>query len=160
MTTLFSIGHSNHTMARFLALLESAGVTRLADVRSVPYSRRLPHFRREPLARALEQAGIHYVFLGETLGGRPAGPWLDAQGRLDVSRRAAAGDFLTGIDTLIHLAAAAPTAMMCAEEDPQRCHRRHLVAPVVVARGVAVVHLRGDGGRQSEAGSVQQMTLL
>src|SRR5438128_2289753 len=80
---LFSVGHSVLAPDAFLALLRGAGVTAVADVRSAPYSRRLPQFNRDELRTALREAGIEYVFLGEQLGGRPRDRSLyDLEGRV------------------------------------------------------------------------------
>src|SRR5260370_969788 len=68
---ILTIGHSSHSWGRFLALLRGANVTAIADVRSAPYSRRVPHFNRDELIEGLRRAGIDYVFLGRELGGRP-----------------------------------------------------------------------------------------
>lgn len=69
--TLYTIGHSNHTIDAFIELLQQHGVTALVDVRSHPFSRYLPHFCQSPLKRALTNANIQYVFLGQELGARP-----------------------------------------------------------------------------------------
>src|SRR5439155_24000994 len=69
---LFTVGHSNLEAEGLLGLLRAAGVTAVADVRSSPYSRRLPQFNRAALEASLRAAGIAYVFLGAELGGRPA----------------------------------------------------------------------------------------
>ena len=66
---LFTVGHSNHDWPRFLELLQGAGITAVADVRSYPVSRRLPQFNREPLERGLREHDILYVLLGSMLGG-------------------------------------------------------------------------------------------
>src|SRR4051794_29633012 len=84
---LFTVGHSNHDWPRFLELLQGAGITAVADVRSHPASRRLPQFNREPLESRLREHDILYVFLGSMLGGRPQSPDLyDAEGRADYER--------------------------------------------------------------------------
>src|SRR5207249_4956525 len=84
---LFSVGHSNHDPAGFLRLLRLHGVTALADVRSSPYSQRYPQFNREELRRALRDADVLYVFLGDQLGGRPAPRDLyDDEGRVDYGK--------------------------------------------------------------------------
>lgn len=69
---ILTIGHSNHPIERFLQLLQNAGVTLLADVRSFPTSRYAPQFNRETLAQALKTAGIAYAYFGKELGGRGA----------------------------------------------------------------------------------------
>src|SRR5574341_314345 len=120
--TLFTIGHSNHAAERFVALLRAAGIARVADVRSVPYSRRWPQFRREALEAALAAAGIDYVWLGEALGGKPRGA---APGRPDYAALAARPAFGTALEALLESARERPTALMCAERDPLDCHRFH-----------------------------------
>lgn len=70
--TIFTIGHSNTGIESLVGLLRQHGITVVADVRSQPYSRFLPHFSREPLKISLQDAGIRYVFLGRELGARLA----------------------------------------------------------------------------------------
>lgn len=127
---IYSIGHSNHPVERFVALLEQHGIRQLADLRSRPASRFVPQFNRTALQAALDRAGIGYRWFGETLGGKP---------------RAAEPDFQRGIAALIAWAESAPTAMMCAEADPRHCHRTHLVTPALLPHGVSVVHIQSDG---------------
>ena len=161
MTAIFTIGHSRHAEDRFVALLRGAGVTRVVDVRSHPASKWAPHFGKAALARWLAAAGIDYAFLGRALGGRPDGAdFYRPDGTVDHPRRAAAPDFQAGLDRLIELAGARPTAILCAEEDPARCHRRRLIAPALAARGVTVRHLRGDGRLEPDAGGPAQLSLF
>lgn len=150
-TTVHTIGHSNHPIERFIALLREHGIDTLVDVRSRPYSRWAPQFQKLALARSLTAEGIAYVYLGDALGGRPEGrEFYDAEGRLDGQRRALAHDFRIGIDRLVEVARRGSTAMLCAEEDPTRCHRRLLVTPALQGRSVAVQHIRGDGRVQQD----------
>jgi uncharacterized protein (DUF488 family) len=67
--TLLTIGQSNHPLDHFLALLVRHGVEALVDIRRFPGSRKHPHFNRDDLASALQEAGIDYHWL-EALGGR------------------------------------------------------------------------------------------
>ena len=71
MTALFTIGHSNHPVERFPELLRRHEIAAVADVRSRPYSRFVPHFSKERLHRILEEEGIGYLYLGRELGGKP-----------------------------------------------------------------------------------------
>jgi hypothetical protein len=144
--TLFSVGHSNHDLPSFLALLRRAGVTAVADVRSSPYSRRLPQFSRDALRDVLRREGIGYVYLGDVLGGRPPDRALyDAEGRVDYEsvRRTAA--FQEGLDRLLRGLETHAVAMLCAEDDPLDCHRGLMVTPAAREHGVAPLHLRKDG---------------
>lgn len=150
-TTVRTIGHSNHPIERFIALLREHGIETLVDVRSRPYSRWAPQFQKSFLSRSLTAAGIAYVFLGDELGGRPEGrEFYDAEGHVDYERRARARDFQTGVARLLEIARERSTAIVCAEEDPGHCHRRLLVAPALQQNDVTVEHIRGDGRVQTE----------
>jgi uncharacterized protein (DUF488 family) len=138
--TIYSIGHSNHPIGRFLELLQGAGIEAVLDVRSIPYSRRFPQFGRPRLEAALRGAGIGYVFLGESLGGKPAG------GAADYDQIAATSAFEQGLAQVAHEGATRRAALMCAEKAPLDCHRTVLVARHLAARGNPVAHILADGG--------------
>jgi uncharacterized protein (DUF488 family) len=142
---VYSIGHSNHPIERFLELLRSADITAVADVRSVPFSRHWPQFGRTRLQPALAHAGIAYVYLGAELGGRPDDPALLSNGRPDYDRMAATPNFRSGLDRVVDGARRYRIALMCAEREPLECHRFMLVSPHLVARGVTMRHILADG---------------
>ncbi len=135
-TTLFSIGHSNHTEQKFVDLLVQHGIEVLADVRTQPFSRYNPQFNDTNLKHSLEAAGIRYLFLGHELGGRPPGSdMLDDAGHALYHRMAESPLFLSGIERLEREVAEHRVAMMCSEEDPAVCHRHLLVARVITDSG-------------------------
>lgn len=151
MITLYSIGHSRHPPEHFLSLLRGRGIAVLVDVRSHPSSRWAPHFGRASLQSLLRAHGIGYEFLGRELGGRPRGAeFYAADGAVDYARRAQAAEFLAGIASLVEVARQRRAVVLCAEEDPERCHRRRLIAPAVASAGCSVVHIRGDGRLEAE----------
>ncbi|MBI3517409.1 MAG: DUF488 domain-containing protein, partial [Proteobacteria bacterium] len=119
---LLTVGHSNHPVERFLALLTRHGVTALGDVRSFPRSRFNPQFNRERLDAALREHGIGYVFLGDALGGK-----RDDVAARDYVAMAAAPAFQAGLARVREGAARHRVALMCAEKDPLDCHRFVLV---------------------------------
>jgi uncharacterized protein (DUF488 family) len=123
----------------------------VVDVRSSPYSRFAPHFNTDPLGTSLRAAGLKYVFLGRELGGRPDGTFYDHEGHVLYGRVARSPLFNEGLERLQRGLRAHRVAVMCAEEDPTDCHRRLLVARVLLDRGVVVRHVRGDGRVQDEA---------
>lgn len=144
--SICTIGHSNHSLEHFLRLLRDSGTQAVADVRSQPYSRYCPHFSREPLQRSLQAAAIPYVFLGEELGGRPKGAeFYDAEGHVLFSLLAKTDLFIAGLERLERGAATHRIALLCSEEDPDHCHRHHLVGRALLHRGINVEHIRGDG---------------
>ena len=146
---LFTIGHSSHPLTTFLGLLKQHDVEVLADTRSQPYSRYVPHFNARPLSQALLQTGIQYLGLGHQLGGRPRDPALyNDQGRVDHDLLAASRPFQAGLERLRLSLAHCRVAILCSEENPGRCHRGRLISRLLAAEGVAVQHIRGDGRLQ------------
>src|SRR5579872_5796552 len=149
---LLSVGHSNHEWPRLLELLRGAGVTAVADVRSSPYSRRLPQYNRSVIEGALPQNGIAYVFLGDLLGGRPADRDLyDPEGWADYERMRRTAAFRRGLDRLLGGAERYAVAMLCGEEDPLDCHRGLMIAPALAELGRPPLHLRKDGTLETNA---------
>ncbi len=139
-----TIGHSNHTIGRFVDLLKAGGVEAVVDVRSTPYSRRFPQFGRERLTQSLSAAGILYRYEGAALGGKPKdGAGYDAL--------AARADFKEALDRLIAGSADATLCLMCAEKEPLDCHRTVLVSRWLAERGVEIEHLLADGKRKLHA---------
>ncbi len=117
--SLWTVGHSRHSVARFLTLLEGQGIGCVVDVRSVPYSRRHSQRSRPRLAVALAERKIAYVWEGEALGGRPDLAGLcRPDGRPDWERVRASEVFRAALGRLAGRARREPTAIMCAEEDP------------------------------------------
>lgn len=151
MTSVYTIGHSRHKWEHFLTLLKQHEVELVVDTRSRPFSRFNPHFNRERLRNALAEAGIGYEWRGEALGGRPDDPLFHrADGGLDLD---ALWQWPTLQRDLNEIAARADSrrqALLCAEEDPMRCHRRFLLTPPLMKSGLEVLHIRGDGRLQPE----------
>jgi uncharacterized protein (DUF488 family) len=141
----FTIGHSDHTIDRFVDLLVNAGVTAVADVRSVPFSRRVPHFNWPELKPVLKSAGITYVFLGDELGARAKNPNCYVEGRADYDRIAASRSFERGLCRVEEGARRYRISLMCAEREPLDCHRAILVARHLQARGCEIRHILSDG---------------
>jgi len=149
---VWTVGHSTQPAGDLVALVGAQQIDVLADVRSQPYSRHNPQFRRESLKATLEQAGLRYVFLGAELGGRPPEPeFRDGQGHVRYDLVRASERFRGGLERLLTGAASYRVAIMCSEEDPVRCHRRLLITPALVQAGVEVRHIRGDGRVTAEA---------
>ena len=150
---VLTIGHSNHVLDVFLALLRQHRVTAVADVRSAPYSRFNPQFNREPFAKALEAEGIRYVPLGNELGGRSDDPACYEGGRIRYDRVAATASFRSGLARVVQGAAKYRIALMCAEKEPLDCHRTLLVARALDAQGVDIAHIHADGAGAPPGGN-------
>src|SRR4030095_14284410 len=144
---VWTIGHSTRSLADLVALLQEHRVTRLVDVRRMPQSRRPPQFDTAALARDLPAAGIGYRH-APGLGGfrTPRENSVNTAWRTPAFRGYA--DYMLTTEFATHLEAlrleltTAPTAIMCAEAHPSRCHRS-LLADALLVRGVAVRHILG-----------------
>jgi uncharacterized protein (DUF488 family) len=142
---IFTIGHSNHSLEAFLALLRRARVTAIADVRSSPSSRHCPHFNGDSLRSSLRASDIAYVFLGQELGGRPADPNLYTDGVADYERMAATSGVERGLSRILDGALRFRVALLCSERDPLDCHRFLMLSRALKDKGCDVVHLLSDG---------------
>jgi uncharacterized protein (DUF488 family) len=141
---LLTIGHSNHPTPEFLALLARYGVEQVADVRSVPYSRFVPQYRKETLAAVLAAAGVGYLFLGAELGGKPRRGDAAAAGR-SYAERIHEPAFRAGIAQLVAAVQEARVALLCRERDPLDCHRLHLICRHLAPTGLEIGHILPDG---------------
>ena len=158
---IFTIGHSNHSAEKFVGLLKRHGIELVADVRSQPYSRHVPHFRARDLEAILSNNDIGRLFLGFELGGRPtAEEFYDTDGRVDYGQIERSQSFLDGIQRLESSIRDRRIVLLCSEEDPTGCHRRLLVGRVLGERGIAVRHIRGDGSVQAEGESGDDQPVL
>jgi uncharacterized protein (DUF488 family) len=151
-----TIGHSTRTAEELIDVLCDAGVEVLVDVRRFPASKRHPQHNRGALEHALADAGLAYVWLGESLGGRRRQTVRAEQSRnngWDVAAfryyadAMSTPEFQAGLAELETLARARPTACMCAERLWWSCHRR-LIADLLSVRGWSVVHLLDVGKQQ------------
>jgi len=146
---LWTIGHSTHPTEAFMALLREHGIAQVADIRTVPRSRRHPHFNTELLAQGLPEQGVAYLHLPRLGGWRRSGAdspnaaWRNASFR-GYADYAMGEEFADGLGQLRRLAATRRTAIMCSEALWWRCHRR-LVADHFVVAGDTVCHINSSG---------------
>ncbi len=129
--TIYTLGTSNRSLEEFLGILQAYGIRQVIDVRRFPVSSRFPWFNRENLARVLPQKGLEYIYMGQELGGyRKGGYQAHTQSQT----------FQEALASLEDLATPKPTAIICAERLPWRCHRRH-IAQALEKRGWRVIHI-------------------
>jgi uncharacterized protein (DUF488 family) len=157
MINVLTIGHSNHPRGRFVDLLRTNGIAAIADVRSKPFSRRHPHFSQPALKQALEEAGVGYVFLGESLGGQPTDAALYRDNAPDYERMAATDAFRAGLDRVLEEAGRHRLALMCAEKEPLECHRFLLVSRHLALRQARITHILGDGSTEEHGRTVRRL---
>ncbi|HEY1802231.1 MAG TPA: DUF488 domain-containing protein [Terriglobales bacterium] len=148
MATLYTIGHSTRTLDDLIETLQAHSIQLLVDIRAFPMSRRLPHFNRESLEKALPEAHIQYAWMKE-LGGHRKKIRDDSPNTAlrNASFRNYADYMLTeeferAMGDLVRMAEESKTAYMCAERVYFRCHRM-MVSDWLVAHGHAVFHIDG-----------------
>ena len=146
ISRIWTIGHSTRTIDIFISLLEENGIQLVADVRSLPGSKRYPQFNRETLAKSLTEHGIRYEHFPELGGRRKAKKdshntaWRNASFR-GYADHMETEEFRRGIERLLDLAnKVGLTAIMCAEAVWWRCHRS-LIADYLKSRGMEVLHI-------------------
>ena len=139
---IHTIGHSNYVLAGLLTLLEHHQVTQIIDIRSIPASKHVPHFNQKRLTKSLQDKEITYIFMGDTLGGRPKNPSLyDKNGRVDYNLIQQTPAFQNALEQLLAEADKKPTAILCSEKGPLYCHRTLLVADALEKRGHDALHI-------------------
>ncbi len=150
--SIYTLGHSRHSIDAFILLLKQHRIERVVDVRGQPYSRHNPQFNREPFSRCLAAGDIDYAWSGAHLSGRPGeARFYGPGGEVLWDKLMKNPQLHAALDSLAEDAQACRIALVCAEEDPICCHRRFLLTPPLTARGLAVLHLRGDGRVQPES---------
>jgi uncharacterized protein (DUF488 family) len=157
--TIFTIGHSNHTIYAFLALLNRHGITAVLDVRSQPYGR-LEHFHREYLSAELKAAGIKYIFLGRELGARRDEPECYENGVAVYEKIARTQAFQEGLAQLRRHAESSRPAIMCAEKEPLDCHRSILICRALRECGLCISHILADGSLEDHAIAEKRLVKL
>jgi uncharacterized protein (DUF488 family) len=142
---LYTIGHSNHKIEDFIALLNRYEVTCIADVRSAPYSRYCPQFNKDALATALQSTGITYMFLGRELGARSDAFSCYERGCVNFQHIAETEEFKGGLQRLIAATSEHQVALMCAEKEPLECHRSILICRHLKEHNLCIRHILQDG---------------
>jgi uncharacterized protein (DUF488 family) len=141
----FTIGHSTRPIGEFIELLQTQGIRQILDIRTIPKSRHNPQFNSDALEASLRAAKIRYIHLKDLGGLRRATPDSINLGWRNASFRGYADymqtpEFTEALDRAIVLAKEKPTALMCAEAVPWRCHRS-LVADALLVRGIRVFEI-------------------
>lgn len=143
--TVYTIGHSNHSLEHFIDLLIEHSISCVVDVRSNPHSRYASQFNRETLERELRRQRFDYRWMGDLLGGRLVPPVAGEPGHDFYQRLTSDPRFARGLAELQMLAGTEAVAVMCSEGDPLRCHRTIIIGRQLEERGWHVLHILPDG---------------
>jgi len=144
--SLFTIGHSNHSIEFFLELLKHFQIDCVVDVRSVAASSYSPQFNKEFLSSSLHKSNIHYVHLADEFGARHTNhDLLDEEGKVDFEKVRASKKFLEGVEKLEQFHSKHNhIALMCSEANPFDCHRFSMIAVYLQQHGWQVQHILKD----------------
>ena len=147
-------------MDEVVAQLKEQGIEFVVDVRSQPYSRYQPEFSKNALAQHLARAGLHYIFMGDQLGGRPQDPTCYTEnGNVDYGECRRRDFFQEGIKRLLTACERGYSlALLCSEGNPANCHRSGLIGSELDDCGVQVFHLMPDGSQKFQSDIIQQRT--
>ena len=142
-TPIYTIGYGARDIAAFIDALKQYQIDYVIDVRSRPYSRYKSEFSKRPLEQELTANEIHYVFLGDSLGGRPDDPaCYKDDGKVDYEKCRERPQFLSGIKRLRKAYdQQMRVALMCSEGKPEMCHRTKLIGEVLDGEGIDVQHI-------------------
>lgn len=140
---IFTIGHGTRPIQELLDLLKHYDIACLADVRTQPYSKFNPQYNREPLHKSLNEKNIKYIYLGDSLGGRPADPSChDATGRVDYNLVRQKEFFKKGIERLRSADdKSLNVVLLCSERKPELCHRSKLIGKTLQEANIPVRHI-------------------
>ena len=140
---IFTIGYGAREIDAFIAVLQQQRIEFLLDVRSRPHSRYKPDFSGDLLEGHLRRAGIRYLFLGDSLGGRPVDPTCyDADGKVDYVAVEQRAFYREGLERVARAyEQGRRVALMCSEGKPEACHRSKLIGKSLTRRGIPVAHI-------------------
>jgi len=154
---LYTIGHSNHTIEKFIKLLSMHSITTVYDVRSHPYSKFNPQFNKETLEKELKNHNIKYFFLGEELGPRSSDQDCYIDGKVQYSSISKTFQFNQGIERLLIEMESNRIAIMCAEKDPIICHRTILICRHMRQYDIEIKHILEDGEIESNSNAEKRL---
>lgn len=142
MLDVLTVGYGVRPVDELTHILCESDVTHLIDVRSSPYSNFNPTYDRPALQRALQNIGIKYIFMGDTLGGRPSDPACYEDGYVIYERVMKTENYLLGISALMDaIKAGHRCCILCSETKPEECHRSKMIGITLEDRGVSVRHI-------------------
>ena len=156
---IYTIGHGNRKPADFLSLLNEIRIEYLIDVRSQPYSKFNPQFNQHELSFFLERNGIKYVFMGDTLGGRPKdNSCYDREGKVDYELLKKKDFFLKGLERLkIAYNKGINVVIMCSESNPCECHRSKLIGRVLQTENIQLKHIDEKGKLKDQVSVINEL---
>lgn len=152
MKVIYTVGHSNQSQDHFVDLLKNSKIEILVDVRSNPNSQWAEFANADRLKETLKNIQIQYVYMGDLLGGHPSDSdcYTKVNGKINYQILQEKEYFKRGIERLLQGIDKYRICIMCAEEDPNQCHRNLLIGANLRKHGVEILHIRGDNRIQTD----------
>jgi len=159
---LFTIGHGTRPLPAFFQLLEQYSIEFLIDIRSIPYSAFNPQYRQPELVTALRAAGFRYVYMGDSLGGRPTDrSCYTLTGKLDYELVRIQPFFLEGLERIITAhEKGIRVALLCSEGKPENCHRSKLIGRSLQQKNIPIQHIDENGALRQQTDLLPSPSLL
>lgn len=158
MKQVFTIGYGGRETGEFIDMLNDYQIDTLVDVRSQPYSRFAPDFCKERLSAILNRSGIDYLFMGNSLGGRPDDSHCYTYSPqrkkklLDAKKCETREFYQRGISQLKRaLSTGRRIVIMCSELEPHECHRGYVLGKTLDGDEIAVIHIGKYGELLSQS---------
>lgn len=149
---IYTIGYGNREADELLMILHRLEIRYLIDVRSVPFSKHEPAYSRASLEKRLRQYGIRYLYMGDSLGGRPSDRSCYTSGKVDYAKLADKEFYQAGVERLIDAwRQRLSVCLLCSERQPEMCHRSKLLGVSLATVNVPVMHVAADGALQTQA---------
>ena len=156
---IYTIGQGGRSLEEFIRLLQKNGIRFLIDVRTSPYSRFKPEFNREFFDRELKEHQIRYIYMGDTLGGKPSDPAMMIDGKFDYARMATTEAFRSGMSRLVKAyEVGVAVAVMCSEGKPEECHRSKLIGESLRGLDIPAIHIDENGINKSQQEIIDRIT--
>jgi len=139
--TIYTVGHNSLNFMQFINLIQANNITHIVDIRSIPYSKYAPWSDKSRLAELLRPFKIKYTYLGHKLGGKKI-----QKGQFSQQQRLPSQVvYDEAIRVLLQLSMRTNLTLLCAEGDPAKCHRQHIIAQTLLESDIKVLHILKDG---------------
>ena len=139
--TIYTVGHSSLNFMQFITLIQANNITHIVDIRSIPYSKYAPWSDKSRLAELLRPFKIKYTYLGHKLGGKAIQKGQVSH-PLSLTQQMVYDEAIRG---LLQLSMLGNLTLLCAEGDPAKCHRQHIIAQTLLDSDAKVLHILKDG---------------
>ncbi len=158
-TTTYSIGHGRKKIEEFITELKKFHIQYLLDIRSKPFSKWSPQFNQAELKSSLNNVGIKYLFMGDTLGGLPSDrSCYNADGKIIYSIMKDKDFFKEGLNRLITAnQKKAVIAIMCSESKPEECHRSKLIGEELLKNKISIRHILPGGAVEKQEAIINRL---